>query len=116
MIETTALCIEVTMVHGKTLVGGKVARMPDLEGRDTRPTREIGADDQFLFGANVKDYPSTHGRDKALLIALGVDGDVPIAQARLNAGLPADGSRPAMLRRGEWVAANDNHEQAAIAA
>lgn len=47
-----------------------------------------------------KDAPRTHGRDKALLVALGVDGSVPLAQARVNAGLDA-----AVVWR---EAANDN--------
>lgn len=41
----------------------------------------------FRTGLFLKDYPSTRDADYCLLISLGVNGEVPLAQAKVNAGL-----------------------------
>ena len=65
----------------RIVIGGKVMRAPDLELHDLR---EVGGQAPlFLAAAGER----TRDQDKALLVRLGVDGDVPLAQARINAGL-----------------------------
>src|SRR5690348_11373929 len=91
---------------GRTVIGGKVMRAPDLERLDrvvyrepidATPAAPVTKTNLFLD----KDAPRTWARDKAELVALGVDGDVPLAQARVNAGL--DPPPDLDLRGGFWV-------------
>jgi len=101
-------------------------RTPSLGTYDGRRGKaELHQPDQVMpdFKAALgfeKDYPSTRDADYALLVRLGVNGEVPLAQAMANAGLLASGG--IVGRDGKasaWFAsrpANDNHEQAAVAA
>lgn len=92
--------------------GGKLWRRPALDRYDNMPP------DASPLSQHLQNYPSTHDRDKALLVALGVDGDVPLAQAMVNAGL-APIVRLAdldILSAALGWPANDNHTQAAAAA
>lgn len=102
--------------------GRKVPKKPNLGAYDNRRPPSASADpaynDQFN-GSLYADAPRTQPQDKALLVALGVNGEVPFDQARRNAGLnavrtKADGSRHAL--RMNFVAANDNTKLAARAA
>jgi len=68
---------------------------PDLSGPDMWANRAL---DMYLSGAEYR----TRVHDKAILIAFGVNGEVPLAQARINAGL----DKPA----------NDNFQMPAVAA
>lgn len=103
---------------------GKVPRKPSLEQLDERVDKRT--DGTELAAASVqnnalyRDYASTQHRDKALLISLGVDGNVPFDVARRNVGLNAvrtkkDGARHAFRMVPVWVPANTN-ELAAKAA
>lgn len=109
---------------------GKVPRRPSLDRYDgavysslviQSAPAEMVSDYQSSLSLE-KDAPRTHKRDKALLIKLGVDGDVPLAQARINAGLMFMGvdlsSAPDICcdQFGNILHANDNNEQAANAA
>lgn len=73
--------------------GRKIEKRPSLSQYDNmkpRADHEVAQDVAAIGGYNqafVKDAPRTQGRDKALLVALGVDGDVPLEQAAKNAGL-----------------------------
>lgn len=98
---------------------GKVPRRPSLEELDGRAPREDEAStaagghrtNDHLFADAGRTWP----RDKALLIVLGVDGDIDLAQARQN----ADGRFAIQLGDGWLVmpaAANDNSRIAARAA
>ena len=99
----------------RAVINGKVMRAPSLTGYDNRKPRadvEVATPLSTTGEYNqafLKDAPSTRPRDKALLVALGVDGDVPLAQARVNAGLSAPGqtgeSGPEMIAP---LSANDN--------
>lgn len=86
--------------------GRKVSKKPTLESYDNRApmTEAQQASLGFARGAFtqdlVRDMPSTRSRDYALLVELGVNGEVPLAQAMVNAGL----------------AANDNDKFAAVEA
>lgn len=95
----------------RSVIGGKVMRTPSLERYDDRmPPKETSAVPQVVVEQVgykeafflEKDAPRTWARDKALLVALGVNGEVPFETAAANAGL--------------LIAANDNHKIAAIAA
>ena len=95
-----------TIING----GRKVSRKPSLSVHDNRKPPSASADPAYAAQFNTyhdKDAGRTHARDKALLVALGVDGDVPLEQALKNAGLEWD-----------WDprAANDNAKLAAKAA
>ncbi len=114
------------------VIGGKRMRAPDLERLDAmvpaRQTSDTAAasgdgDRSRAFKAGIyldKDAPRTWARDKALLVALGVDGAVPFHVAAKNAGLVHAGG--ALDRHGKQIAlhvcraANDNHKIAAEAA
>jgi hypothetical protein len=99
-------------------------RTPSTEGYDSRPPQpdRLHQPDQIVpdFKSALsleKDYPSTHTRDKALLVALGVNGEVSFFDAAANAGLPVVGCERGVLfaNRGSWVAANDNRRHAIAA-
>lgn len=92
-------------MNGYSETGRKASKLPSLDYYDNiPPCRGNVIDASRSIDNFLKEYPRTHGRDKALLVALGVDGDVPLMQARMNAGLPLE-------------AANDNDKiSAAIAA
>lgn len=108
----------------------KVPRRPSLDRYDNMSYRPMpsAADTTSDFGTFLgleRDYPSTHDRDRDLLIALGVDGNVPLAQARVNmfrskfyAGkVSANDVRAELgLPPIHPIPANDNHELAAQAA
>jgi hypothetical protein len=79
---------------------GKHANAPSLTRYDNMRPSTAAPTATSLY----REVKNTHDADVALLEALGVDGDVPLAQARINAGLD--------LAR----TANDNHEIAAKAA
>ena len=85
MIDITPGMVTVTVSRGRTLVGGKVMPMADLEKRDAKLPQPSGnavgaQENDFLFSSNGDDQ-ANRTRDKALLVALGVDGNVPLAQA-----------------------------------
>lgn len=93
----------------RSVILGKVMRAPEYD--DFRPPavagNDIGLPSTPTFKNTLfleKDINGERDRAKALLVRLGVDGDVPLAQARINAGLPPI-----------W-AANDNDKQRAVAA
>lgn len=97
----------------RTVINGKVLRTPSLSRYDNMRVETVDTQTADPMGFNlefVKDAPRTWARDKALLVALGVNGEVPLMQALENAGLAWD-MKPASV-----VAANDNHEIAAKAA
>jgi hypothetical protein len=85
------------------VVKGKVMRTPSYEdvSYSSPAAQQV---ENIVFGFN-QDYVAhdarTHTRDKALLVSLGVDGDVPFDVAVANAGL--------------LVAANDNFKHAIAA-
>lgn len=99
---------------------------PNLGAYDSRKFRasDLHMPDQMApdFKAALsfdKDYPSTRDADYATLVALGVNGEVPLAQAMRNAGLASETEEYVLRGRVSLVfdvPANDNHEQAAIAA
>jgi hypothetical protein len=116
------------LVTNRTVINGKVMRTPTLSRYDgmvpkpepvfTAATATGEFNQQF-----VKDGGRTWERDKAELVAFGVDGDVPLAQAWVNAGLDAPPGYT--LRDWRWlvrqidaglIGANDNHKIAAKAA
>lgn len=61
--------------------GRKVSRAPSLEGYDSTPPAPIST------AAHDKVYASTRERDRAALLALGVNGAVPLWAACLHSGL-----------------------------
>ncbi len=78
----------------RAVINGKVQRAPSLGAYDNRRLKVTELHSPHEVAPNFKaalsfdkDYPSTRSADKALLIALGVDGDVPLEQARINSGL-----------------------------
>lgn len=82
----------------RSVIAGKVMHTPDYDVRrvPAEPDAVVGAAARSDASASFKvglysDGGRTWARDKALLVALGVDGDVPLAVARVNAGL--DGKR-----------------------
>lgn len=106
-------------MRGRHVINGKVMRTPSLSAYDNmKPRPEGHAEPAPIapFGETLhlnKDAPRTQPRDYALLVALGVNGEVPLAQARVNAGLDPWPATTAWLAE---IAANDNHEIAAKAA
>lgn len=105
--------------------GRKAQRKPGLDFYDNkRPAAviQVSADAPTEYKAGLvleKEYPSTHTRDKALLVALGVNGEVPLDQAMATAGLwPSGGVVNGRGKQTAWFAtraANDS-EQRRVAA
>lgn len=92
----------------RTVVNGKVMRTPNLGAYDNRRgyPHELHQPEQVMpdFKAALsleKEMPSTRNADYALLVALGVNGEVPFHVAAAIAGLV--------------VAANDNFKYAIAA-
>lgn len=105
----------------RSVIGGKVMRSPDLERLDAARGAPLGAtvpvtyvaddtDRQFKAGlySNEADWLDAKAAARKRAIEMGIDGSVPLAQARVNAGLDPGGS-------GGMVAANDNHNIAVAA-
>ena len=89
----------------RSVILGKVMRAPEYD--DFRPPveamRDIGLPASPTFKGMLfleKDINGERDRAKALLIRLGVDGDVPLAQARINAGLDEPYPDP---NGGTWI-------------
>lgn len=107
-----------------SVINGKRMRAPSYDDKTMSAPVIGGADDASTeFGSFLgleREYPSTHDRDRDLLIALGVDGTVPLAQARRNAATANyyGGITPndAVAYMRSLRPANDNHELAAQAA
>ena len=103
----------------RAVVNGKVMRTPSYEDASlSSPAAQRVAD--IVLGVNqeyVAHDDRTHTRDKALLVALGVNGEVPFFDAAANAGIPVVGCERGVLfaNRGSWIAANDNHRYAVAA-
>lgn len=104
----------------RAVVNGKVMRTPSTENYDARvqivdtlhQPDEVVPDFKSALSLD-KEYPSTHTEDKALLVALGVNGEVPFFDAAANAGLPVVGCERGVLFA--MRAANDNFEHAIAA-
>ena len=102
--------------------GRKVSRKPSLSIYDNRKPPTAGADpayDAVYAGRFDSDAPRTWAQDRALLVSLGVNGEVPFFEAAVNAGLPIVGQQRGVRFAGNdlWhIPANDNTRSAAIAA
>ena len=111
----------------RVVIGGKVMRAPSLEELDER--RPVAANaapanpeehDPRAFKVSLyldKDAPRTWARDKAELVALGVNGEVEFGRAVVNADLDLISNTGGVKRA--WRSpkpANDNHKIAAEAA
>lgn len=129
------------MFDGHINGGRKVHRKPSLSVYDSRKPPTAAADPAYNAQFNSyldSDAGRGHAAAKAELVAFGVNGEVPLAQARVNAGL--DGPERKFFKRpdpglGEpkkkfsetfsgvkmliehfFPGANDNTKSAAIAA
>lgn len=97
----------------RSTINGKVLRTPSLGSYDDRSLRSAGlhhpdhvAPDFKAAMALEREYPSTRNADYALLVALGVNGEVPLDQALRNAEIG---------RYWGGVPVNDNLEHAVAA-
>ncbi len=109
---------------------GKVLPAPHLDALDARVPRKNPSivDTPYVEAISItslyldKDAPRTWARDKAELVAFGVDGDGPFDEAADNSGMTTRGQQGGVKfanKTGLWRlphASNDNHKIAAKAA
>lgn len=104
------------------VVKGKVMHTPTVGRYDAmKPKPEVSttvATDTRAYSRElVKDRPSTRDTDYALLVRLGVNGEVPLVQAMVNAGLVVlDGLTEGSPPKRRIVAIHANNDNYAVSA